>query len=52
MAGATDGKIEIAVEPRKPRLAWRGMDRDEVAPVVPAQVVEIVCPRASGPAQG
>jgi adenine-specific DNA-methyltransferase len=32
------------VQPRKPRLAWQGMDRRELAATVPTQVVEIVRP--------
>jgi hypothetical protein len=32
------------VEPRKPRLAWQGMERKEMAGAVPTQVVEIVRP--------
>lgn len=39
-----DRRIEIEVEPRKPRLAWQGMERREIAVEVPAQVVEIVRP--------
>jgi adenine-specific DNA-methyltransferase len=34
----------VAPEPRKPRLAWQGMWRKEVAVSVPTQVVEIVRP--------
>lgn len=40
----TDGTLTLDVEPRKPRLAWHGMDRREVAVSVPTQVVEIVRP--------
>lgn len=40
----TDLSITLDVEPRKPRLAWQGMERKEVAPSVPTQVVEIVRP--------
>ncbi len=36
--------ISLDVEPRKPRLAWQGMERKELAGVVPTQVVEIVRP--------
>lgn len=39
-----DGTLTLDVEPRKPRLAWQGMDRREVAVSVPTQVVEIVRP--------
>lgn len=39
-----DFTLELAVEPRKPRLAWQGMDRKEAAISVPTQVVEIVRP--------
>jgi adenine-specific DNA-methyltransferase len=41
---ADDFTLELTVEPRKPRLAWQGMDRKEVAVAVPTQVVEIVRP--------
>ena len=34
----------VALDPRKPRLAWVGMDRRELAAAVPTQVVEIVRP--------
>jgi adenine-specific DNA-methyltransferase len=44
IAGAADLKLTIDVEPRKPRLAWQGMDRREEAVAVPTQVVEIVRP--------
>ncbi|MFS8068311.1 MAG: hypothetical protein ACMG6S_18295, partial [Byssovorax sp.] len=40
----TDNAVTLDVEPRKPRLAWQGMDRREVAVDVPTQVVEIVRP--------
>ncbi len=40
----SDGTLTLDVEPRKPRLAWQGMDRREVAVSVPTQVVEIVRP--------
>ncbi len=36
--------ITLDVEPRKPRLAWQGMERKELAGAVPTQVVEIVRP--------
>ena len=36
--------VGVEVEPRKPRLAWQGMDRREAAVSVPTQVVEIVRP--------
>src|SRR5476649_1380652 len=36
--------ITLDVEPRKPRLAWQGMERKELAGPVPTQVVEIVRP--------
>ena len=44
---ATQGsnlEVTLDVEPRKPRLAWQGMDRREAAVSVPTQVVEIVRP--------
>jgi len=44
-----DLTISLDVEPRKPRLAWQGMERREAAVSVPTQVVEIVRP---GKAQG
>jgi DNA modification methylase len=37
-------RILLDVEPRKPRLAWQGMDRREQAAPAPAEVVEIVSP--------
>jgi len=37
-------KITLEVTPKKPRLAWQGMGRREVAHSFPAQVVEIVRP--------
>lgn len=40
----SDFAIIIDVEPRKPRLAWRGMERKELAAAVPTQIVEIVRP--------
>jgi hypothetical protein len=43
-AGASDLTLSLEVEPRKPRLAWQGMDRREAAVSVPTQVVEIVRP--------
>lgn len=39
-----DWSLTVAPEPRKPRLAWQGMWRKEVAVSVPTQVVEIVRP--------
>jgi DNA modification methylase len=39
-----DNALTLDVEPRKPRLAWQGMDRREVAVDVPTQIVEIVRP--------
>ncbi len=36
--------LSLDVEPRKPRLAWQGMDRRERVVSVPTQVVEIVRP--------
>jgi DNA modification methylase len=39
-----DFTLELEVEPRKPRLAWQGMDRKEAVVSVPTQVVEIVRP--------
>lgn len=41
---AGDLAITLDVEPRKPRLAWQGMERKELAGAVPTQVVEIVRP--------
>ncbi|MCK6591379.1 MAG: hypothetical protein L6Q76_27820, partial [Polyangiaceae bacterium] len=46
-AATSNGKdltLSIEVEPRKPRLAWQGMDRRERVVSVPTQVVEIVRP--------
>lgn len=39
-----DWSLTLEVERRKPRLAWQGMWRKEVAVSVPTQVVEIVHP--------
>jgi len=39
-----DAALTVEVEPRKPRLAWQGMSRKEIATAVPTQVVEIVRP--------
>src|SRR5262249_5664287 len=39
-----DLTLSIDVEPRKPRLAWQGMDRRERVVSVPTQVVEVVRP--------
>jgi hypothetical protein len=36
--------LSLEVEPRKPRLAWQGMDARELAVEVPTQVIEIVRP--------
>ena len=41
---AGDLRLAIHVEPRKPRLAWQGMDRRERVVSVPTQVVEVVSP--------
>lgn len=41
---ASDLALTIDVEPRKPRLAWQGMERKQLAAPVPTQVVEIVRP--------
>src|SRR5256885_10607246 len=41
---AGDLAITLDVEPRKPRLAWQGMERKEMAGAVPTQVVEVVRP--------
>ncbi len=41
---ARDLSISLDVEPRKPRLAWQGMERKELVGAVPTQVVEIVRP--------
>jgi len=41
---ANDLAITLDVELRKPRLAWQGMERKELAGAVPTQVVEIVRP--------
>jgi DNA modification methylase len=41
---ADDFHLELEVEPRKPRLAWQGMERKEAVVAVPTQVVEIVRP--------
>lgn len=40
----SDDSITLPVKPRKPRLAWQGMERREAAVSVPTQVVEIVRP--------
>ena len=42
--GTPDRSVSLEVEPRKPRLAWQGMERKELAASVPTQVVEIVRP--------
>ena len=44
VAGAGELRLSLDVEPRKPRLAWQGMDRREQVVSVPTQVVEIVRP--------
>lgn len=41
---SSDLTLTLEVQPRKPRLAWQGMTRKEVATAVPTQVVEIVRP--------
>jgi adenine-specific DNA-methyltransferase len=41
---ASDLSLTLEVEPRKPRLAWQGMERKGMAASVPTQVVEIVRP--------
>lgn len=43
-SGSSDLTLTLEVQPRKPRLAWQGMARKEVATAVPTQVVEIVRP--------
>lgn len=40
----SDLALTLDVEPRKPRLAWQGMDRREGVVSVPTQVVEVVRP--------
>jgi adenine-specific DNA-methyltransferase len=40
-----DRTMSVEVEPRKPRVVWQGMDRQELVSAVPTQVVEIVRPR-------
>jgi adenine-specific DNA-methyltransferase len=40
----SDQTVTLEVERKKPRLAWQGMERKELAPSVPTQVVEIVRP--------
>ena len=39
-----DRSLSLDVDPRKPRLAWQGMDRRDATVAVPTQVVEIVRP--------
>ena len=51
-ASPTDRSLTLDVEPRKPRLAWQGMDRREVAVSVPTQVVEIVRPGKAVSSEG
>ncbi len=51
-SGVTDRAVTLDVEPRKPRLAWQGMDRREVAVSVPTQVVEIVRPGKAAASDG
>ena len=47
---ASDLALTLDVEPRKPRLAWQGMDRKEAVTSVPTQIVEIVRPgKAASP---
>ncbi len=36
---ASDLAVTLDVEPRKPRLAWQGMERKEMAGAVPTQVL-------------
>jgi len=43
-AGKDTTEVTLPLDPRKPRLAWVGMDRREVAAAVPTQVVEVVRP--------
>jgi len=38
-------EVTVRLDPRKPRLAWLGMDRRELVAAVPTQVVEVVRPR-------
>ena len=45
-------EITLDVAPKKPRLAWQGMWRKEVAVSVPTQVVEIVRPGRAIRAKG
>lgn len=49
---AVDRSLTLDVQPRKPRLAWQGMDRREVAVSVPTQIVEIVRPGKAGASEG
>ena len=51
-SGVVDRAVTLDVEPRKPRLAWQGMDRREAAVSVPTQIVEIVRPRKAIAAAG
>lgn len=44
VTAARSNELCLNVPPRKPRLAWQGMDRKELAAPVPSQVVEIVRP--------
>ncbi|HOI36705.1 MAG TPA: site-specific DNA-methyltransferase [Bacillota bacterium] len=37
-------EVTVRLDPRKPRLAWLGMDRRELVATVPTQVVEVVRP--------
>jgi adenine-specific DNA-methyltransferase len=39
--------LSLDVDPRKPRLAWQGMDRRELTTAVPTQIIEIVRPAKS-----
>ena len=47
--GEAPARLTIDVPRKKPKLAWRGMDRRMVVASVPTQVVEVVSPaRSSG----
>lgn len=39
-----EGLVSVAVERKRPRLVWRGMERQEAARGVPSRIVEIVHP--------
>lgn len=51
-AGNADLALTLDVEPRKPRLAWQGMERKEAAVSVPTQIVEIVRPGKAASTEG